>query len=63
MTDAEQQMRLLLRELLASSSVEELGDYVAALHKVKLALEKAREQGGLSQEEADMVLSNWLVGQ
>ena len=56
-------MRLLLRELLASSSVEELGDYVAALHKVKLALEKAREQGGLSQEEADMVLSNWLVGQ
>jgi len=62
-SDAEQQMKSLLRRLLASSSVEELEDYVFALHKVKQALEKARAQGRLSQEEADMVLSNWLIGE
>jgi hypothetical protein len=56
-------MKSLLRRLLASSSVEELADYVFALHKVKQALEKARAQGRLSQQQADMVLSNWLIGE
>lgn len=61
-SDAEHQMKSLLRRLLASSSVEELEDYVSALHKVEQALERAREQGRLSQKKADMVLSNWLIG-
>jgi len=62
-SDAEQQMKSLLRRLLAGSSVEELEDYVSALREVKQALERACEQGRLSQKEADMVLNNWLVGQ
>jgi len=63
MSDAEQQMKSLMRRLLASSSAEELEDYISALRKVQQALEKAREQGRLSQKEADLVLSNWLIGQ
>ena len=56
-------MKSLLLTLLGSSSVEELGDYVCALNKVKQALDKACDEGKLSQKEAEMVLSNWLTGQ
>ena len=62
MSDAEQQMKSLLRRLLESSSLEELRDYIPALHEVKKALERAREEGTLSDKEADMVLSKWLTG-
>ena len=62
MLDAEQQMKSLLRRLLESSSLEELGDYVSALDEVKQALEQARAQGTFSRREADLVLSKWLAG-
>ena len=55
-------MKSLLRRLLESSSLEELRDYISALHEVKKALERAREEGTLSDKEADMVLSKWLTG-
>jgi len=63
MTDAEQKMTSLQRNLLADSSLEELEDYASALREVKQALERACEQGRLSQKEADMVLNHWLIGQ
>jgi len=62
MSDAERQMNSLLQRLLASSSLEELGDYVLALRELKQALERARERGTFSHQEADMVLSKWLAG-
>jgi hypothetical protein len=62
-SDAEQQMKSLVRTLLAGSSVEELGDYLSGLEEVKRALERACEQGTFSHREADMVLSKWLTGQ
>jgi len=62
-SDAEQQMKSLMRTLLASSSVDELRDYLSGLEEVKLALERACEQGTFSHREADMVLSKWFTGQ
>ena len=62
-SDAEQQMRSLMRTLLASSSVEELGDYLSGLAEVKQALEGALEQGTFSRTEADIALNKWLTGQ
>jgi len=62
-SDAEQQMKSLMRTLLASSSVDELRDYLSGLEEVKQALERAREQGTFSHREADMVLSKWFTGQ
>lgn len=62
MSNAELQMKSLLRELVASSSVEELGDYVSALHEVKQALESARERGKFFHKEADLVLRKWFTG-
>lgn len=61
-SDAEQRMNSLMRTLLASSSPEELGDYVSGLEEVKQALERALEQGTFSRRDADMVLSKWLSG-
>ena len=63
MSDAERQITSLQRKLLADSSLEELEDYASTLREVKRALERACEEGRFSQKEADMVLSNWLIGQ
>jgi hypothetical protein len=62
-SDAEQQMNSLMQTLLASSSVEELGDCLSGLEEVKRALEQACENGAFSHREADMTLSRWLIGQ
>jgi hypothetical protein len=35
--------------------------YLSALGKVRQGLEHARDQGQLSQEEADLLLSEWLT--
>jgi len=55
-------MKSLLKRLLEGSSLEELRDYISALHEVRKTLERAREEGTLSHKEADMALSNWLTG-
>jgi hypothetical protein len=54
-------MESLLRKLLESCSLEEIEHYVSALRGVRQALERAREEGALSQQEADMILSKWLT--
>ena len=61
MSDAQRQMESMVRRLLESCSLEEIGPYISALHDVHQMLEKAVERGALSQKEADMVLSKWLT--
>jgi hypothetical protein len=54
-------MESLLQNLLESCSLEEIEHYLSALRGVRQALERAREQGTFSQEDADMLLSKWLT--
>ncbi|HEV3207459.1 MAG TPA: hypothetical protein VGZ28_10935 [Terriglobales bacterium] len=50
-----------MQKLLGDSSLEEIEYYISALGRVRQALEHAREQGPLSQAEADLLLSRWLT--
>jgi hypothetical protein len=54
-------MESMLRRLLETCSLAELGHYIPVLHEVEQVLERARERGTLSKREADMVLSKWLT--
>jgi hypothetical protein len=54
-------MHSLLQTLLESCSLEEIECYLSALGRVRQGLEHARDQGMLSHEEADMLLSRWLT--
>jgi hypothetical protein len=61
MAAAQEQMQSLMQKLLGDSSLEEIEYYISALGRVRQALEHAREQGQLSQAEADLLLSRWLT--
>jgi hypothetical protein len=54
-------MQSLMRKLLGGSSLAEIEYYLSTLGRVRQALEHAREQGQLSQEEADLLLSRRLT--
>ena len=61
MADAKTQMESLANSLLGTCSLDEIEFYLVALHRVREGLAKACEEGGLSQEEADMLLTQWLT--
>ena len=61
MADAKKRMESLVNNLLGTCSLDEMEFYLVALHRVREGLAKACEQGGLSPEEANMLLTQWLT--
>jgi hypothetical protein len=61
MADAKKQMESLTNNLLGTCSLDEMEFYLMALDRAREGLAKACEQGRLSQEEADMLLTQWLT--
>jgi hypothetical protein len=58
---AKQEVQSLLQRLPDSSSLEDIQYHLYVLEKVRSGLEDAREQGTISQEEAESRLSKWLT--
>jgi len=61
MADAKKQIESLTNNLLGTCSFDEMEFYLVALHRVRAGLAKACREGGLSQEEADRLLTQWLT--
>ncbi len=58
---AKQEVQSLLQKLPDSCSFEDIQYHLYVLEKVQRGLEDAREQGTISQEEAESRLSKWLT--
>jgi hypothetical protein len=61
MSPDREQLESLLQKILGGCSLEKLEFYVSALGRVRQGLEHACQEGRLSQEEADQLLSRWLT--
>jgi hypothetical protein len=61
MSTAKQDVEKLLRNLPANVSVEDIQRHLYVLDKVRRALEDARVNGTLSQEEVESRFSKWLM--
>jgi predicted transcriptional regulator len=61
MTNAKQQVELLLHKLPENCSLEDIQYHLYVLDKVRHGLEDARQQGTVGQEEVEQRLSKWLT--
>jgi hypothetical protein len=61
MSTAKPDVEKLLRNLPANVSVEDIQRHLYVLDKVRRALEDARVNGTLSQEEVESRFSKWLM--
>ena len=57
---AKQEAKLLLEKLPDNCSIEDIQYHLYVLEKVRSGLEDARENGAISQEDAESRLSKWL---
>ncbi len=58
---AKQEVRSLLERLPENCSIEDIQYHLYVLEKVRSGIEDARENGAISQEEAESRLSKWLT--
>ena len=58
---AREQMQSLLQKLLGSCSPKEIEYYRSALGRVRKGQEHACDQVMWSQQEADLLLNEWLI--
>jgi hypothetical protein len=61
MSRVKEQVESLLHRLPENCSVEDVQYHLYVLDKVRRGLDEAREQGTLSQKEAQQRLSEWLA--
>ncbi len=61
MSRVKEQVESLLHKLPENCSVEDVQYHLYVLDKVRRGLDEAREQGTLSQKEAQQRLSEWLA--
>ncbi len=61
MASAKQQVESLLHKLPESCSLEDIQYHLYVLDKVRHGLEDARENGTVSQEDAEKHLRKWLI--
>jgi len=61
MSSAKQQVESLLSKLPENCSLEDIQYHLYVLDKVRHGLEDARQQGTISQQEAEQRLSKWLT--
>ena len=61
MSTAKQQVESLLHKLPENCSLEDIQYYLYVLDKVRRGLDDAREQGSISQQEAEKQLGKWLA--
>jgi hypothetical protein len=61
MSNAKQDVELLLNRLPDNSSVEDIQYHLYVLDKVRRGLEDARAKGTLSQDEVEVRFSKWLT--
>jgi hypothetical protein len=61
MSNAKQDVELLLNRLPDNSSVEDIQYHLYVLDKVRRGLEDARAKGTLSQDEVEARFSKWLT--
>jgi len=61
MSNAKQDVELLLNKLPDDCSVEDIQYHLYVLDKVRRGLEDARSNGTLSQEEVESRLGKWLT--
>ncbi|HET9365241.1 MAG TPA: hypothetical protein VFP71_09570 [Candidatus Angelobacter sp.] len=57
---AKQEVQSLLKKLPDNCSLEDIQYHLYVLEKVRGGLEDARENGAISQQEAESRLSKWL---
>ena len=57
---AKQEAKSLLEKLPDNCSIEDIQYHLYVLEKVRSGLEDARENGAISQEDAESRLSKWL---
>ncbi len=60
MPTPKQQVESLLHKLSENCSLEDIQYHLYVLDKVRLGLEDAKEQGTLSQDDAEKRLCKWL---
>jgi hypothetical protein len=60
MGNAKQQVESLLRKLPDNCSLEDIQYHLYVLDKVRRGVDDARQQGAVSQEDAEKRLSQWL---
>ena len=61
MSTAKQEVEQLLHKLPENCSLEDVQYHIYVLDKVRRGLEEARQQGTLSQQEAEARLGPWLT--
>jgi len=57
---AKQEVQSLLKKLPDNCSLEDIQYHLYVLEKIRSGLEDARENGAISQDEAESRLSKWL---
>jgi hypothetical protein len=60
MSSAKQQVESLLHKLPDNCSLEDIQYHLYVLDKVRRGVDDARQQGAVSQEDAEKRLSPWL---
>ena len=58
---AKQEVRSMLEKLSDNCSLEDIQYHLYVLEKVRSGLQDARENGTISQEDAELRLSKWLA--
>jgi len=58
---AKQEVQSLLEKLPDNCSLEDIQYHLYVLEKVRSGLQDARENGTISQEDAELRLSKWLT--
>jgi hypothetical protein len=58
---AKQEVRSMLEKLPDNCSLEDIQYHLYVLEKVRSGLQDARENGTISQEDAELRLSKWLT--
>jgi hypothetical protein len=61
MSSAKEQVESLLSKLPENCSLEDIQYHLYVLEKVRHGLEDAKQQGTISQEEAERRLTEWLT--
>ncbi|HEY2115526.1 MAG TPA: hypothetical protein VGJ51_10565 [Candidatus Angelobacter sp.] len=61
MMSAKQEVQSLLEKLPDNCSLEDIQYHLYVLEKVRSGLQDARENGAVSQEDAELRLSKWLT--
>jgi hypothetical protein len=61
MSTAKQQVESLLHKLPENSSLEDIQYHLYVLDKVRRGLDDAKDQGKVSQDDAEKRLSEWLT--